>query len=300
MTKRMKADLALLAVTVFWGASFLLTKYAIDELAVFNFLGIRFLTAFGLSSLVFWKRMKSAGVAELKSGIILGAALFAAFGTQTIGLQYTSVSKSAFITGLNVVLVPVFVALLSGRMPKMRIILSVLMAVTGLGFLTLSGSTDGAVLGGITIGDWWTIACAVLFAAHIVMVGKCVEKVEAVSTAVISLGVVGLLSILISAGVETPVLPTSPTVWGSIFILSVFCTSGAYILQNVAQQHTTPTHTALIYAMEPVFAAVFGFMVAGEVLSGKGMLGAVMIVGGMLVAELDVRFLRRRPVEEAA
>lgn len=282
MTKKTKADLALIGVTVGWGASFLFTKEAINQIEVFNFIALRFFIAFAFSFVIFYKRMIKANLKGLLYGGILGTILFVSYGVQTLGLQYTSVSNSAFITGLSVVLVPIILSLLDKRLPSPKLMLCSMVAASGLALLTLSNG-----LNSINIGDILTLISALGFATHIIVVGKLASKEDPFVMAIIQFGVVTVLSTLISVGIETPVLPTTSSLWLNIVGLSIVCTAGAFITQNVAQKYTTASHTALIYTLEPVFAAVAGYIFVGEVLSGSGLMGASLIVTGMLISEID-------------
>ncbi|MCK4258226.1 MAG: DMT family transporter [Halanaerobiales bacterium] len=284
MSRQLKADLALLLVTIGWGASFILTKSSLKEIPTFNFLAIRFFIAFILSSIIFIKEMAQIDKKTLIYGIILGVILFGSFAFQTMGLVYTSASKSGFITGFSVVLVPIFSSLLMKNIPNKKTIISVILAFIGLGMLTLNKSISA-----INIGDIYTFFCAIIFAIYIILVGKFTVEVKSIPFAVIQLGVVGLFSLLISFAIESPTIPTNNQVWINIAILSVVCTSGAYIVQNVAQKYTSPTHTALIYTAEPVFAGIFSYIILGEVLSTKGAFGATLILLGMLLQEMDLK-----------
>ncbi|MFO7887360.1 MAG: DMT family transporter [Eubacteriales bacterium] len=288
MTNQRKADISLFLVTIGWGISFLLTKNSLDFLETYNFLAIRFLLAFFISFGIFYKRFKNLNKKTVKYGIGLGILLFLHYALQTVGLNYTTVSKSAFITGLNVIMVPVFSALIIKTIPERKVIFSTIIAFTGLGLLTLNGNIDG-----VNIGDVYTFLCALVFALYIILVGKYTVKVESISFATIQLGVVGILSLITSFMIESPIIPTEAAAWGNIVFLSVVCTSGAYLVQNVAQKFTSPSHTALIYTGEPVFAAFFGYIFLGELLSFRGTLGALMILSGMLIVEVNFKKLFR-------
>lgn len=290
MTKRTRADIALMLVTMGWGASFILSKQVLDELSVFNFLGIRFLIAFLIALVIFIKPMRQTSRQTLTYGLALGVALFFAFSIQTFGLSYTTVSKSAFITGLNVVMVPLFLALIHKKKPQLRVLLGSLTAVVGLGFLTMTGSSLS-----INLGDGLTLLSAVFFALHIVGVGSVPKGVQPIQMGILQIGVVGVLNMALSFATETPKWPQTSGIWVNIILLAVVCTAGAYIVQNVAQQYTTATRTALIYAMEPVFAAGFGFVLIGEVLGMTAAFGAVLILLGMLISEvpMNLAFLNR-------
>lgn len=286
MKKQTKADIALLFVTIGWGTSFLLTKESISQMPTYNFLAIRFIIAFMLSAAIFIKQMIKIGKEELKYGIILGTLLYSSYAFQTVGLNYTTASKSAFITGFSVVLVPVFSLIITKSKLKKKICISIILAFTGLAMITLNqGIKD------INMGDVYTLLSAILYAGYIILVGKYTVRVESIPFAIMQIGTVALLSLITSVIIEKPVIPTSYNVWINIVILSVICTSGAFIIQNVAQKFTSATHTALIYTAEPVFAAIFAYIVSGEVLGFMGSLGAVMILIGTLVSEIDFKII---------
>lgn len=293
MKKQLQADLALLLVTVGWGASFILTKNALADLPTFNFLAIRFLLAFVLSLALFSRRLKTLNRKTLVSSAIVGTVLFAGYALQTIGLHFTTTSKSAFITGFSVVLVPLFTALYLKKRPETPAVIGSLMALAGLGLLTLDGSMA------VNIGDTLTLIATIAFALHIIFVGYFTTGCDSLMLGVFQIGVVGFWSLLTSLIVETPVIPELSPVWINILLLSIFCTAGAFIVQSVAQQYTTATHTALIYSGEPVFAAIFGYFMIGDVLTGQGLVGAGLILGGMLAAELDLKVLLGRKREAA-
>jgi drug/metabolite transporter (DMT)-like permease len=283
MKKSIKADLALLFVTLTWGVSFILTKNAIAEIPVFNFLAIRFIIAFVLSAAFFYRQMLKPDIQSIKYGLFVGSILFAGYGVQTIGLLYTTTSNSAFITGLSVIFVPVFSALIFKTKIKSSAKLGVLVAVIGLALLTLNG------VGGFNIGDFYTLLGAVCFAFHIITVGLFTIKTNSIQFAIMQIGGVGIYSLITSFIFETPSLSYQPMTWLNLVFLALFCTSAAFIAQSIAQRYTTSTHTALIYINEPVFAAIFGYIVAGEILGVRGVIGGLLMLSGILIAELDFK-----------
>jgi len=281
MTKQLKADLSLLCVTVVWGSSFFLMKDSLNSLSTFNLLAIRFIIAFLFSCIVFYKTLKEADKDTVKYGFMIGVILFAGYAIQTMGLNYTTASKSAFITGSSVVLVPLLSSMLLKSIPEKRVVFGAISAFIGLGLISLNDKL------GINIGDILTFVAAIFYSFHIIAVGKYTVKVNSVALAVIQVGVVGVLSLAFSFVFEEPIIPIGSRVWLNILILSLLCTAGAFIVQNVAQKYTTPTHTALIYTAEPVFAAIFSYFLLGEVLSPRGFIGGILILLGMIVAEVD-------------
>ncbi|SCZ81501.1 DMT family transporter [Acidaminobacter hydrogenoformans] len=300
---QLKADLALLFVTVSWGASFLLTKNALDGLETFNFLAVRFGIATLISVLFFFKDMIRMSRKTLVLGIGVGALMFTSYGFQTVGITMTTVSKSAFITGTSVLMVPMFAALFLKRMPDRSSLLGAFMAFVGLGLMTLTGaSAEAGSASGLNLGDFLTLLCAVGFALYILAVGKYTTQVDSVPFAIVQLGTVAVFSAVTSLAFETPIVPSGGNAWFAILFLAIVCTSMAFIVQNVAQKYTTSTHTALIFSGEPVFAAMFAYVMIGEVLGMNGILGGGLILLGMLVAELNVleRLMPKKRPSEAA
>ncbi|QXM06432.1 DMT family transporter [Crassaminicella indica] len=283
MNKKYKADLALLFVTLAWGLSFILTKNSLDALSTFNFLAIRFFIAAISAAVIFYKRVLKLNKSTLKYGILIGVIMFSGYAFQTVGLNYTTASKSAFISSLCVVLVPIFSSLLLKKRPKPAAIFGVILSTIGLGLLTLNGSLS------LNLGDLLSLLCAFCFAFQILAISKYSVKVDTINLAIIQIIVVGLLSIIVSLLFEAPTLPSNKKVWVDILFLSFFCTSGAFIIQNTAQKHTSATHAALIFTGEPVFAAIFGYFICGEILSVRGFIGGFLIVSSMLLAELEIK-----------
>lgn len=281
MSKQKKANIGLLIMTIGWGTSFILTKAALNELEVFNFLSFRFLIGAIVSGLIFYKNILKLDKKTMLYGMGVGSLLFSHYIFQTIGLNYTTASKSAFITGTSVVMVPVIAGILNRKFPEMKVMLGAFMALFGLAMMTLNGDA------GVNIGDALSFVGAIIFALYIIVVGKYTKQVESIGFALVQIFTVGVLSVLTSLVFETPKMPTTGGTIIGIIILGVVCTSGAFIVQNIAQKYTTASSTALIYATEPVFAAIFAYLFVGEILSKVGMLGGLLILLGMLVAETD-------------
>ncbi|QUH24720.1 DMT family transporter [Serpentinicella alkaliphila] len=281
MTKQLKANLSLLFITIIWGSSFILTKNSLNHLPTYNFLAIRFIISSFISIIIFRKKLISVDAPTIKYGILTGLVLFAGYAFQTVGLNYTTASKSGFITGFSVVIVPVFSAFLLKSKPTKPAIIGVIFAIIGLGFLTLDSNIS------LNIGDLYTLICALAFALHIISISKFTVKCDSINLAVIQIFVVGILSLLFSFVLEKPTIPTGINIWINIVILAVLATTIAFLIQTTMQKYTTATHTALILSAEPVFSAFFAFLIAGEMLPSGGILGSALILSGMLISELD-------------
>jgi len=282
MTKQFKADLALLLVTVVWGSTFVITKNLLKDIPTYNFLAVRFLIAFIFSSIVFYKNFFNIDKNTIKYGVIIGIVLFIGYALQTVGLNYTTASKSGFITGFSVVIVPLLSAIMFRKLPSLSIIVGVALALIGLGLMTLDSSLIP------NIGDFYTLIAAIFFALHIILVGKYTVNVNSINLAIIQIGVVGFLSLLFSLSTENFIIPSTTNTWVGILITSILATSGAFIVQNTMQKFTSATHTALIYTGEPVFSAIFAFMLIGERMSTKAIFGSMLILCGMILGEIKL------------
>lgn len=295
MKKPITANTSLLLVTFIWGTTFVLVQNAIDSLKPFAFNGIRFLIAaiiLGLWLIIFEKRqLKFLNKELLLKGSFIGFWLFLGYAAQTIGLLYTTSSKSGFITGLNVVLVPIFSMLLLKQTLSKNAILGVVVATIGLFLLT---ATD---ISGVNIGDALTFICAISFALQIIFTGKYTGNYPTLLLTVVQITTVSLLALLSSFLFEdwkttfNPDIIFSKDVLSALIITSVFATAFAFLAQTKFQKYTTTTRVALIFAMEPVFAAIAGYVWAHDRLTYSALFGCLFIFLGMIIAELPIQKL---------
>ncbi len=287
MSRRIKADLALAMCALVWGATFVLVKNALADASVFAFLAARFVIATLLVGIIFRRSLAKTTRPEIRAGLWIGMFMFGGYAFQTVGLLGTTPSKAAFITGSSVVMVPIF----HGIFWKSRIGLWVwtgaLAALVGLYFLTVprAGLTE------LNRGDLIVGGCAVVFALHILFVGHyspkhsvgALSSIQIAMTAALSLLAVPLLS---ATRVEPVRFRPTPELLLALFVTAVFATAFAFSIQIWAQQHTTPTHVAILFSLEPVFAGVTSYLVLGERLSGRALAGAVLILAGIVLAEV--------------
>jgi drug/metabolite transporter (DMT)-like permease len=285
---RWKAELALGFNPVIWGATFVLNKGALHGISPVLFLAMRFTVATAALAVLFRGRWKGrAGGAprvtakRVATAAVIGLLLFAAYVLQTVGLQYTTAPKSAFLTGLSIVMVPLLAALVYRIRPRIWEVAGVLAATLGMGLMTLEGP-----IGSISRGDLLTLGCAVAFAAHIVATGHFAGQIgyEVLSFAQAGAAAVAAWSLV--RWVETPRIQWQPMVVWAILIGGLLCTALAFTIQAWAQRYTTSTRTALIYALEPVVAWITSYFLAGEGLSGQAAAGAALILSGVLLVEM--------------
>lgn len=296
MTQR-RADLALLLIAIIWGTTFTVVHQAVASFPPLALIGLRFTCA----ALLLLPLLLRHGLRwhECKVGMLLGGLLFLGFATQTLGLQRTTPARAGFITGLNVVLVPLF-GLFVGQRPPLRALLGVAVAIIGLGVLTwgcripwLHCSFDAAVSSQQQIGDLLVLLCAVAFAWHIVAVSRWATTLPVTTVNTWQLIAAALLAGSTAWTIERPLPVPSPEVIGAVLFLGVIATALVFALQLRVQRYTTATHTALIFALEPVFAALFAWLLIGEVLTSAVLLGGAIMLVGVMLAELPP--LRRRP-----
>jgi drug/metabolite transporter (DMT)-like permease len=296
---RLRADLLLVFVCFIWGSTFVVVKDALNDSSTLLFLTLRFILAAVALVLIFSRKTARRAFRvgpALAAGLLTGAFLFLAYALQTIGLRYTTPSKSAFLTGLSVVMVPVFAAVFERKKPGLAEVLGIAVATAGMGLMTLRPGT-------LTMekGDLVTVGCAVAFAVQILLVGHYVPKFGFQVLTLAQVTTAAVLGLGSFWWIETPQVRWTPGLISAIAITGLLATAFCFSAQAWAQQHTTPTHTALILALEPVCAWLTAFAVSGELLSLRATLGAALILSGVLLVELPNRGqfrpcrLRRHP-----
>ncbi len=269
----------MLVVTFFWGITFTIVKDAIAQIDLFAFLGQRFTLSALLLFGICLPRRRPFSLDILWKGAILGLLLFGGYAFQTIGLLYTTASNTAFVTGLNVILVPVFGCLFFGRSLSLTLSISVVCAGVGL-FLLCTGGT-------ITVnpGDLIVILCAISLALHIIYTGRFVQGCDAYWLTTIQLTMVALCSNLCAWTREETIFFWEPDILWAMIICVIFATVFAFLVQTSMQRYIAPVKTALIFCMEPVFGALYAHMYANERLGEWGWLGALSIFAAMILAE---------------
>ena len=287
MSTRIKADLALAFCALVWGATFVLVKNALSDASVFSFLAVRFVIATVLVGIIFRRTLAKTTRAEVRAGLWIGMFMFGGYAFQTVGLVSTTPSKAAFITGSSVVLVPIFHGIFWKSRISFWVWMGAVAALGGLYFLTVPRTG----LTGLNRGDLIVGGCAVVFALHILFVGHFSPKH--------SVGSLSFYQIAMTAGLSVLAVPVSsvthleavrfrptPELLLAIIICAVFATAFAFSIQIWAQQHTTPSHVAILFSLEPVFAGVTSYLMLGERLSGRALAGAGLILAGIVLAEL--------------
>ncbi len=274
----MKALLALVAVTAVWGVTFVQVKDAVELYPLFAFLGIRFAIATLTLAVPAAGRLRSLDRGGWSAGVLLGSLLAAGYVLQTAGLERTTVSSTGFITGMYVVLTPL-IALLAFRMNVTRAAwIGVVLATVGLAMLAGIHASSAA-------GDLLVLAASAVYSLQIVLMERYAPRYDAVAFTTVEMlaACVGLLAIAVARGELS--VPHGWTVWGALLVTGVFASALAFLVQTWAQRRTSATRTALAFALEPVFAGIFGFALAGDRLGAVGWAGCAVIMAGIVVSE---------------
>ena len=267
MNKKITAQIGLLFVTIIWGLTFVLVKAALNDAPPFSFAALRFGLATLITLLIVNKNIITITKNEIIGGILCGFFLFLGYAFQNFGLMNTTATKSAFITSISVLIVPFILVAMDIQKVKLRIWLAVVLATFGLYLLILPG-------GGINIGDVITFGCAVSFALHIIAQDNYLKKeIRLLPFICIQLAFVTLISFIHAQVFEPEAIIWSTRLTYAIIITGIFATLIALLIMVWAQKILNPSETALIFAMEPVAAALFAMVFAGEILGLLGWIG---------------------------
>ena len=271
--------------TIIWGFSFVVMKDVVAVLPPAWLLGFRF-TAAGLILLaVLWKRVRRAfSVKALSAGALLGVFDFAAFWTQTVGLEHTTPGINAFLTATYCVIVPFLWWVIARRRPTVFNIGAAVLAVAGIWLVSVSAGGEDLALG---FGEGMTLLCALLFAVHIVFVSKFSLVHDVLVLTVFQFLAEGLLGLLVGAGLETlpPLDRVTPSIIGSMAFLTVFASIVAFGIQNVSLAHVPPAQASLLLSLESVFGVVFSVLLYGERLTSRLVSGFALIFAAIVVSE---------------
>ena len=277
----LSATLALLGITAMWGSTFFLIRDLLVRVPTLDFLAVRFAIASVALLVVAPRAVARLSPASRRSAVVLGLLYGVAQILQTAGLAHTAASVSGFITGMYVVLTPVFAAALLRTRITALTWGAVLLAAAGLAVLTLNGLSVG-------YGEAITLVAAMLYALHIVGLGAWSTPHEALGMSIVQIVVITLVCLAATAP-DGIVLPQTTGDWLSVVYMALFAGALALVGQTWAQAHLAPTRSALIMSMEPVFAAFFAVLLGGESLTVRMLFGGAMVLAAMLVVELAPR-----------
>jgi drug/metabolite transporter (DMT)-like permease len=285
--RKLKADLLLILCTLIWGATFVLVKDALADASVFVFLALRFALATFVLMLMYGRELRSVGAKGWRAGAIIGCCMFGGYAFQTAGLRLTTPSKAAFITGFFVVLVPVLLAFFGSRRVPPWVWIGALSAFAGLYFLAVPPSGFAA----LNRGDLLVLACAFMFALHVISIGHYTVRFSAGALTLIQVATTALFTtvcvpLFAVTGAEQPRVAWTTGLIVAVVATGLFATALAFSAQVWAQQFTSATHAAIIFTLEPVFAGVTSFTFYHERLGERSLGGSALILSGILIAEL--------------
>ena len=278
------ADLSLLALTFIWGTSFLVVHRTLVGTSAGVFLVLRFAVAAAATGAVALLRRERATPGIVRDGALLGIALGAGFILQTEGLRFTTPARSGFLTGMSVLFVPILERFLYRRFIPPRAWVGVALAVVGLG--VLAGPFGGTQYPDVHLGDSLTVACAIAFSFQIILTAERSDRHSLALLTTMQVATSGIIALPILL-FESRALEASASFAGVLAYTGVVTTTLAFLVQNWAQRRTTATRAAILFTMEPVFAALISHLVGGEPLGPSILAGGGLIVGGVLVVELS-------------
>src|ERR1700681_4560293 len=283
----MRADVALAFCSLLWGATFVVVRGALEHVSVFLFLAVRFSLAAVLLAIFQPSGLRNLKKQELFAGAALGLFMFGGYAFQTAGLQYTTPAKSGFVTGSSVVMVPLLLALFWRRRLAPWAYGGAFAAVVGLYFLTVPA--EG--LSHLNRGDLLTFGAAGLYAIHIILVGEYTRRHSVAALSVLQVAACAALAWVAAGslgawGWQAPRVAWRWELYVGTAICAVLATAVAFSIQLWAQQYTTPSHAAILFTLEPVFAVITSYLVLGERLGLRSLAGAALVLAGILGAEL--------------
>lgn len=280
LSERLKADLSLLLAAMVWGSAFVVCRAVADQMGALAYNGARFLLGSLTLLPLVWRRLRSITRVEIGGGVLAGALLFGASALQQTGLQFTTAGKAGFITGLYVVFVPILLALVWRQWPTGSAWLASMLATLGL--LLLSTVEQMA----LAPGDGLELAGAVLWAVHVIVIGRLANRVDVLRLALMQYAVCGWLSLIAGLIFESHTLGGFAVAWWAVVYTGLLSIGLAYTLQIAGQRHAPPTDAAIILSMEAVFAALSGWLLLSETLTARQLWGCGLMLAGMLLAQL--------------
>jgi len=288
ISKPVQADIALILITFIWGSTFTVVKQSLEHASPILFVALRFWLATLILLPFLGGQIRNISGKTFRRGVVLSLVLLGGFVFQTLGLRNTSPSYSAFITSLSVLLVPLLGFLVFRHRPRPQTIAGVILATIGL-FLLLAHMSELEMRS----GDVLTGACAILFGFHILLLGHFVSSSDYRQLLLLQLAGTAILCSIAVPLFEKPFLVWGSDLLVSLLVTGVLATALALYVQARAQRLTTANHAALIFSLEPFFAALFAFWILGQVLTIREWTGGILVIAGILVSELQIPFLRK-------
>lgn len=284
MNRQRKADLLLVMVTAFWGASYFLTDLCLETMPPLSLNAFRFLVSFAVLGAVYFRKLRRISRKTLLYSLLIGASLVMVYTCYVYGIMRTSISNAGFICALPVIFTPLLELVVLRKIPSRRFALALILCTVGLGLMTLGDSFRPA------LGDIICLGTAFFYAVDLLLTDRAVRNpaVDPLQLGVLQLGMVGGIMLVLTLVLEQPHLPPTPQVWGAALFLAVFCTGLAFVIQAVQQQYTSASHVGLIFTLEPLFSAMVAYFFAHEVLGLRGYVGAALMMLSLVLMEVDI------------
>lgn len=294
MFRKYKGELGLALTAFIWGSGFIGVSISLSGgLTPLQILTIRFFIGAVLIGVIFFKEIKNNITKEaIISGSIIGLFLFIAFAFQTFGMAYTTASKNAFLTAINVVIVPFIGFILYKRPLDKYGIISSIIAILGIGILSLEADFS------INLGDFLTIICAFGFAFHIFFTGEFVKKHNPVVLTVVQFSVATILSLVVQILFNEVRINAEMSSIIGVLYLGIFSTTIAFLLQTICQKDVSETKSAIILALESVFGTILSVIILHEVLTVRMVIGCLIIFSAIIISETKLSFLKRNNLKQ--
>lgn len=277
--QRIKSDSILLFVSAVWGSGFIAQSIAAETMGNFTFNGIRF--AFGAVFLALLVRFRVRSLVENLGGVILaGGLLFGASTLQQVGIKTTTAANAGFITGLYVVIIPILLFIFTRQKIHWSTWVAALLAVTGTLFLSTGGAFDPAP------GDWFELGGAFLWAAHVIVVGRMARRMDNLVFSFGQFAITAVLNGTCALLFESTLPPPAQPAWLAVLYSAIFPVGLGFTLQVIGQRNAPTTDAAILFSMEAVFAALFGYWLLNETLLPLQIFGCLLILTAMLLAQL--------------
>ncbi|GAB6552602.1 DMT family transporter [Bacillus cereus] len=282
MTQK-QANFLLATVSLGWGTSYIFMKVLADTVNPFTVVALRFGIAFLIMVVIFNRKLISTNIKVLSYSAVVGLLLCGIFIALMYGMKTTSASSAGFLTSTTVILVPVLQTLITRKLPRKEVIYGVTTVSVGLALLTIKDDFTFA------LGSLLCLVAAFLYGIHIIVTNYFVKKVDAFQLGIFQLGFAFLFALIGNFIFEAPVLPNGVIEWSAILGLAIICSAYGFVIQPIAQKYTTPESTGFLFSLEPVFSAVFAFIFLNENMGGQEYLGALLILSGVLIANISFK-----------
>lgn len=282
MTQK-QANWILASVSMGWGLSYIFMKLCIGTIPALTIVALRFGIAFLVMMFIFRKKVFRVDAKTLKYSSIVGILLWGIFITLMYGMKHTTASSAGFLTSTTVILVPILQMIITRRLPSKRIIVGVVIVSLGLALLTIGEDFN------LAYGSLFCLVAAFLYAVHIILTNRFAREVATLQLGVYQLGFAAMFASVGTFLFEKPVLPQGAVHWISILGLALICSAYGFVMQPIAQKYTTPENTGFLFSLEPIFSAIFAFIILHENMGLKGYAGAVIILWGVFIANSTIR-----------